>query len=211
MKRVIFIALFLLLIGWVLTDLLFSHKVDLRHFDADEVGRLDGVMWRSYYERKPLRLFWQSAELIRKQVQAPFWRSFVIAYHAAKAAFVFKDGTSRTEYNRALPDLEAFYGAIGKLSQQPMNVAKTAKNELEWWIIRRERDRHPPAEWAQIQAHTVADLYQISPASCAEYAQLRTEAMLFRDQRGNAITEQDWQHIDALLKKSWRSLAEAVR
>ncbi|GAB3953844.1 hypothetical protein GCM10028805_38380 [Spirosoma harenae] len=209
MKRYLIPATILLGV-WILVDLLIPRHADLRRFDPAEVARLDADMWRSYYERKPAKLFWQSAELIRTQVHAPFWRSFVIAYHAAKAAFIFKDGKGRADYNRALPDLEAFYAAIAKLGNQSLDVPQTARNELEWWIIRREREKHPPMEWANLQAQTVADMYQISVGDCIEYAQLRTDAMLFRDQKGEAITEADWQKIQTLLHQSWQSLRKAV-
>lgn len=209
MKRIVLIVL-ALLIGWVLVDMYLPRRTDLRHFDPADVARLDTDMWRSYYERKPLKLFWQSAELIRRQVHAPFWRSFVIGYHAAKAAFLFKDGKGRADYNRALPDLEAFYGAINTLSTQPLDVPKSARNELEWWIIRRERERHPPAEWARLQAQIVADMYHIPIERCAEYGRLRTEAMLFRDRRGESMTESDWQKIQKLLNQSWQSLSKAI-
>lgn len=209
-KKLLVLALGLLA-GWVVSDLYWPRRVDLRQFEPAEVARLDAAMWRSYYEKKPLLLFWQSATLVREQMKAPFWRSFVIAYHAAKAAFIFKDGKNRTDYNRALPDLEAFYGAIARLSNQPIDVATTARNELEWWIIRRDRDRHPPAEWAALQARIAADLYHVPTPSCTRYGQLRTQAMLFRDQRGAAITENDWLHIHQLLGQSWQSLARVVR
>ncbi|MBN8823258.1 MULTISPECIES: hypothetical protein [unclassified Spirosoma] len=209
MKRIAQVVL-ALLIGWILVDVYRPHKVDLRHFDPADVARLDTDMWRSYYKRKPLKLFWQSAELVRRQVDAPFWRSFVIAYHAAKAAFLFKDGKNRADYNRALPDLEAFYGAISAISKQPFNVNQAARHELEWWIIRREREQHPPVEWASLQAQTVANLYQIPVERCAEYGRLRTDAMLFRDQRGEAMTEADWQKIQKTLNQAWYSLAKAV-
>lgn len=210
MKRKPLLLILLLLTGWVLTDLLIPRRVDLRQFAPVEVARLDGEMWRSYYEKKPLQLFWQSAKLLREQTKAPFWRSFVMAYHAAKAAFIFKDGRSRADYNRALPDLEAFYAAIGQLSSQPLNVNATARNELEWWIIRRERDQHPPAEWASLQARIAADLYHIPVTTCLNYGQLRTAAMLLRDQKGENITNTDWQRIQLLLKQAWRSLAQSI-
>ncbi len=211
MKRTAIFLLLLVLTGWVLADMLLPKRVDLRQFEPTEVARLDGLMWQSYYERKPLLLFWQSAALLRQQVHAPFWRSFVIAYHAAKAAFIFKDGKNRADYYRALPNLEAFYEGINRLSQRPINIAKAARNELEWWIIRRERNLHPPAEWAALQTAVVADLYHVPPATCAEYGRLRTEAMLFRDQQGDAITEADWQRIDTLLRQSYAALHRAVQ
>ena len=87
----VFLLLAGLLAGWVLIDLLVPRKGDFRRFDPAGVAQLDGAMWRAYYEQKPVLLAWQSAKLLREQVHAPFWRSFVMAYHAAKAAFLVKD------------------------------------------------------------------------------------------------------------------------
>lgn len=211
MKRKIVLLLLLLLTGWILTDLLLPRRGSFRRFDPATVARLDAGMWRSYYERKPLSLLWQSAELLRKQVHAPFWRSFVLAYYAADAAFIFKDGKTRTDYARALPSLERFYGGIARLGTKPIDEQKAARNELEWWIIRREREQHPPAEWAALQAQIAADLYRVPVASCQPYGDLRTQAMLYRDARNTTMTDTDWQHVEQLLRQSWQSLSRAVR
>ncbi|WP_428667265.1 hypothetical protein [Runella sp.] len=209
MKRITFSVIYLLLAGWILFDVYYPQKHDLREFDPKGVALLDAAMWRSYYEKKPLKLFWQSAELLRQQVKAPFWRSFRLSYHAAKAAFVFKDGKNRRDYDRALPDLEAFYGGINTLSDRSFDVNKTARRELEWWIIRRYREQHPPEEWAELQAEIAAEIYHVPVEKCREYGRIRTEAMFFRDQKGDTITEADWQHVNDLLMTSWRSLAKA--
>ena len=211
MKRKIVSILLLLLTGWILTDLLLPRQGNFRSFDPTAVARLDAGMWRSYYDRKPLALLWQSAELLRKQVHAPFWRSFLLAYHAAHAAFIFKDGKTRADYIRALPPLEQFYGGIAQLGTKPMDEKRAARNELEWWIIRRERDQHPPAEWAALQAQIAADLYRIPVASCQKYGDLRTQAMLYRDTRNTTMTEADWKQVEQLLRQSWQSLSQAVR
>jgi hypothetical protein len=39
-------------------------------------------------------------------------RSYWVAFYAAKAAFIFKDGRGGTDYERALPDLVSYYRAI---------------------------------------------------------------------------------------------------
>jgi len=70
-------------------------------FDADEVARLETAMWRSYYEKQRLRLFNQLSELLRTQYHMPLIRSNQVAYYAANAAFVFKDGKERADYEKA--------------------------------------------------------------------------------------------------------------
>jgi hypothetical protein len=121
-----------LLAGWIAFDLLAPHKVDIRDFDADEVARLDTAMWRSYYSRERLKLFGQLSELLEKQYKLRFWRRQLIAFYAAKATFVFKDGKSREDYEKALPDLEKFYGEIRDISTTDFDVKNAAKSELEW-------------------------------------------------------------------------------
>ncbi|MBI1922849.1 hypothetical protein HYR99_01225 [Candidatus Poribacteria bacterium] len=96
------------LLVWVGLDLYVPHRIDIRAFDPKEVARLDTIMWRSYYEKEHLRLFLQLAELMRTQYHFPFLKSHVVAYRAAKAAFIFKGGHSHADYEKALPDLVAF-------------------------------------------------------------------------------------------------------
>jgi hypothetical protein len=210
LKRYIF-GLLAVISFWIIWDLNFSQKNNLREFDPNEIARLDTEMWRSYYEKKPMKLFWQSAELMRTQLGAPFWRSFVIAYHPAKAAFVFKEGKNRREYEMVLPNLEKYYDYVNELSDNPFDSKTTAKQELEWWIIRREREQHPPFEWADLQAKVAAQIYQKPPLLFLEYGKLRTKAMFFRDQKGDNITEKDWNTIRETLNKAWKSLHHSAK
>jgi hypothetical protein len=201
-----------LLAGWITLDLNRAHATDIRRFDADEVARLETVMWRSYYERRRARLFLQLGELLRTQYRFPFWQSQRVAYHAARAAFVFKDGHGRADYERALPDLVAFYSAIRRASDVPFNPQRAAQLELEWWIVHRERKQHQPGDLAAALAATAAEVYQVPAARLAEHARLRAEAMTIRDDTAAAhgVTEADWAHIDQLLHDSWRSLHQVV-
>jgi hypothetical protein len=195
---------------WIAADVLLPRRSDLRQFDPVVSGRLDGEMWRSYYERKPARLFWQLAQSLRAQFHAGFWESFPIAYRAAKAAFTFKDGRSRDEYARALPDLERYFASINDLSLTPFNAQSAARNELEWWIIRREPEQFATADWERLIAAVAAEIYAVPPERLGEYAKLRVEAMVLRDRLGEKISEADWDHIGELLERSWTSLANAV-
>src|SRR5215207_5918376 len=119
-------ALVLLLAAWAAYDLNSSSRTSLRDFDADEVARLDTAMWRSYYSRQRVRLYGQLTELLRTQYRLPFWRSNAVAYRAAKAAFVFKDGHSRADYARALPDLRSFYKSIRSVSDTDFDPERAA-------------------------------------------------------------------------------------
>lgn len=214
-KRVLLIcALVLLAIsGWVLYDLYAPHTAHLREFDADEVARLETAMWRSYYEKERVQLFTQLSELLRTQYDMPLVRSNQVAYYAANAAFVFQKGRQRSDYEEALPDLVKFYQSLRNMSDIPFDVDRAAHLELEWWIIHRERARHPPGDLAHALAELQAEIYRIPIERLQEHGRLRAEAMTIRDTKADAggVTEADWAKIDELLHQSWRSLAAAVK
>lgn len=211
MKRFV-IVIFVAAAAWVGVDLFAPRTTNIRQFDPNEVGRLEAEMWRSYYDRERVRLFNQLAELMRKQYNMPFVRSNEVAYQAAKAAFVFKDGRSRADYEKALPNLVNFYSSIRRMSSVPFDVDRAARLELEWWIIHRERAKHPPGDLERALAELPAEIYRVPVERLMEHARLRAEAMLLRDGKAEAggVSEADWAKIDELLRASWQSLWKAV-
>src|SRR6266478_7486701 len=124
----------------VVADLWGPRTTSLRQFDPEDVAWKETEMCRSYYGRERLRLFNQLAALLRRQYRLPLLRSYVVAFHGAKAAFIFKDGANRTDYERALPDLLDYYSAIRRISDTPFDTDRAARLELEWWIVHRERE-----------------------------------------------------------------------
>lgn len=208
----IILALLVGLMAWVGYDLFAPRQTSLREFDAKEVARLETAMWRSYYDKERLALFGQLAELLRKQYRLPLWRSNAVAYQAAKAAFVFKGGRGRSDYEQALPNLVNYYSAIRQVSDIAFDVDRVAKLELEWWIIHRERNKYSRADLDRSLAELPAAIYQMPVEKFAEHARLRAEAMVLRDTKAEqgGVTEADWQKIDELLQASWQSLHQAV-
>ena len=199
---------------WLLIDLFVPRHHDLRQFDPKELAHVETAMWRSYYEKKPVLLFWQLAGGLRQQFHAPFWRSFKIGFQATKAAFVFKKGRSRADYEKALPDLIAYYESIQNLSVGPFDVVKVAKLELEWWIVHRQRDRYSYGNLAETLAQTASAQYEQPVALFKTYSFLRADAMRLRDessQRPGGTTESDWQRIDNELEQAWQSLHTVVQ
>lgn len=201
-----------LLAAWIAFDIHTPHKVDIRDFDADEVARLDTAMWRSYYSRRRLQMFSQLTELLEKQYKLRFWRRQFVAFYAAKAAFVFKDGKSREDYEKALPDVEKFYSEIRDISTTDFDAKRAAKLELEWWIVHRERKKYQEGDLARALAETAAEIYKMPVENFLEHGTLRAEAMEIRDTKAESggVSGEDWQKIDELLHASWRSLHNAV-
>ena len=135
----------MVLSGWSALDLLGSRARSLRDFNPGEVARLDTAMWRSYYAKQRLPLFFQLTELLRKEYHLPWLRSQWVAYQAAKAAFVFKEG--RTEpTTRRLALSTWLLWRHSAISGEPFDVDRAAKLELEWWIVHREREKHSPED-----------------------------------------------------------------
>lgn len=199
-------------LAWIAVDLWGPRTTDISSFNPNVVGRLETAMWRSYYDREKFRLFTQLAELMRTQYRFPFLRSNVAAYQAAKAAFVFKDGLNRADYERALPNLVRFYTAIRGVTNKLFDANRAARLELEWWIIHRERASHPPVDLERALADLPADVYGVPFERLIEHARLRAEAMIIRDAKAEAggLTEEDWARIEELLISSWQSLWKTV-
>ena len=208
-----FLVVVTLPVGGVLYDLFYPRTTRMREFDPDEVARLEAAMWRSYYERQRLALFNQLAELLRTQYHMTPLRSNQVAYYGANAAFVFKQGRQRSDYEKALPDLIKFYESIRQMSDIPFDVDRAARLELEWWIIHRQRGQHPPGDLEKALADLQAEIYHVPVERLMEHGRLRAEAMTIRDTKaeGGGVTEADWAKISELLGESWRSLAKAVK
>lgn len=197
---------------YVSVDFFYPYTTDLRSFDPNELGRLDMEMWRSYYDRKPVKMFFQLAEVLRTQYDFPFLRSFVGAFHAGKAAFVFKDGNQRSDYEKALPDLRTYFRAIHTIGNIDFDVEKAASLELEWWIVHRQRDHYSEEDLGRACANAAAEVYRIAPDSALEHGRLRAAAMTIRDMKAHdgGVAEEDWQEIERLLKQCYLSLHASV-
>ena len=212
--RWLWLGVLLALLVWILTDLYVPRKNSIRQFDPAAVARLETDMWRSYYDKNPALLFWQLAGGLRQQFHAPFWRSFVLAFQATKAAFTFKQGKSRADYRETLPGLITYYESIQSLTVEQFNVANVAELELEWWIVHRQRDRYSYRDLAKALVQTSAALYNQPAGDFATYGPLRADAMRLCDEAGRkagGATEIDWQRIDGVLNKAWGTLRVTVQ
>lgn len=217
MRRIVFRSLGIALVvlaGAVLYDLYYPRTVKMREFDPKEIARLETEMWRSYYDQKQVQLFNQLSELLRTQYHMPLVRSNQVAYYAANAAFTFKEGRTNADYEKALPDLVKFYGAIRNISDIPFDVDRVARLELHWWIVHRERWKRSEDELPRALAELQSAIYDVPVEQVIEHGRLRAEAMTIRDTKadnGTGMTEEDWSKISELLRQSWESLAKAVK
>ena len=189
-----------------------GRRVNLRDFDPDAVARADAAMWRAYYAKDSRALLGLFGRLIRDETGVSYPYSMYLAFQGSRAAFVFKQGKGRAEFERALPPLVSLYRGIKASSRADFDPARAARLELDWWIIHRERWLHPPQDLDRALAAAAAEVYGIRPEAAAEYGHLRGEAMRVRDTSSwrQTPTEQDWQRVEELLRQAWRALWQAV-
>ncbi|HSK36408.1 MAG TPA: hypothetical protein VLA80_06700 [Actinomycetota bacterium] len=200
--------------GWAVAELARPRRVDIREFDPDEVARLETAMWRSYYDRRRLPLFGQLVALLQGQFHLQPLRAVALAGLAARAAAVFQVGASHPDYRRALPYLERYYAAIRAVSEVPFDPRRAAWLELEWWIVHREVDDHPPGDLEAALAALAAELYQVPAERLWTHAARRAEAMTNRDRtsrREVGVLDDDWDRIEAVRWVAWKALADEVR
>ena len=200
--------------GWAVAELARPRTTDIRVFDPDEVARLETAMWRSYYDRRRLPLFGQLVALLQGQFHLQPLRAVALAGLAARAAAVFQVGQSHDDYRRALPSLERYYSAILAVSEVPFDPRRAAAQELDWWIVHREVDDHPPGDLEHALAALAAELYQVPAEHLWTHASRRAEAMTIRDHasyREIGVLDDDWDRIEAVLWVAWKALADEVR
>jgi|SRR5215471_11374924 len=202
----VLLAIFLVVVLWVGVDLAIPSHTQLRQFDPKEVAHLETEMWRAYYEHRSLYLFRLLGTLLRDQFGLSIWKSELGAYYAAHAAVVFQRGHSRADYEFALPDLRRYYAMIRRGSDIPFDAGRAADKELEWWIAHRDKRSDLPATLAALQG----EMYRTSPEPFDEHAQARASAMIYRDEKGSSITNEDWAQIEGWLDNSWTSLFQHV-
>jgi hypothetical protein len=134
--------------------------------------------------------------------------SQVLAFYLVRAAFVIKNGKNRADFSKALPYLIRYYDKLNSISRISFDARRAAEQELEWWIIRRERGEHPPVEWEKFLALNASTVYHQPPQRFEVYAHERVQAMLLRDGKGESMTEQDWNVVDHTLERAWKSFSE---
>ena len=204
-KRILVVSV--LALAAVAVDYFRPAAVHARRFDAAGVARGETDMWRAYYERRPARLFMLLVGELHRQYGLSYTRSVEGAWYAAHAAVVFQKGKQRADYEKALPDLERYYALLRRGSDVVFDPVTVARAELEWWIAHRERRADLPQTLAVVQSA----FYGMPTDRFRTHAEARARAMLFRDEKGAAITDADWRRIEGWLNESWSSLHAVVQ
>lgn len=184
------------------------------HFEPNRLALLELRMWKAYYRRQPARLFGLLVMALREQADVPWPRAIYAAGLLTRAAVGFARSTGG--YERFAPDVARGYGALGLPSS--VDVETVAREELHWWVVRREIGPAAGTAAGESIGRLYAALYDLPLESVSEAGRLRGLAAEVRD-RG-ATDDPDgpggegaayWPEVARLLGASYRSLSRAVR
>ena len=183
---------------------------DLRGFEPAEIARLETAMWRDYYDKRYVGLFGHLYQVSRTQFGFSPLDSFQIALAAAQAASAFQPTHSREAANTARLPLETYYGLLTSAVPGGFDVAEAARLELDWWQARREAAG--PDLFGVTVARVSAIIYgkPVDDPSLLTAGIGRAEAMAYRDELGEAMTDPDWSEVECRLRRAYWSLKAAV-
>ena len=183
-------------------------NADLRAFEPKRMAERETRMWRDYYEKHYVRLFWELYASSRTEFRFSPLDSFRIALAAAHAARLFQPTTSREEASVALPPLEVYYSLLRKAASSDFDPDKVAALELDWWQARREKVA--PTDYGKTIAAAASMIYGAENPSIDESGALRAEAMAYRDARNGKMTDADWRTVSTQLAVAYGKLKEGV-
>jgi hypothetical protein len=201
------IAIGLIIFGAVLYAVI-PRNADLRAFNPQRMAQRETEMWRDYYDKHYVQLFWDLYASSRSEFRFSPLDSVRIALAAAHAAKLFQPTRSREEASVALPPLEVYYGLLRKAAPADFDPGRVAQLELDWWQARRENA--PPGDYGKTIAETTAMIYGAENPSVAESGVLRAEAMAYRDARSGKMTDSDWRTVSSQLTTAYGKLKEGV-
>jgi hypothetical protein len=182
-------------------------------FEPDRLAVLELRMWKAYYRRQPARLFGTLVLGLREQAHVHWPQALVAAVFLTKAAVGFARATD--DYERFAPDVAKGYRWLGLPGD--VDIEAVAREELRWWVVRREIGLAAGSAAGETIARLYAALYNVPVESVAEAGRLRGIAAEVRDRgasddpegptgRGSAY----WPEVARLLRESYRSLAAAL-
>ena len=182
-------------------------------FDPDRLAALETAMWKAYYRRQPARLFGFLIKGLHEQAHASWPRALASSLLLTKAAVGFARASG--DYERFEPAIARGYRFLGL--PDDVDLAAVARNELRWWVVRREVGLAAGAAAGDAITDTYAALYVVPREVVAEAGRLRGLAAEVRD-RGAADDPDGsagpgagyWPEVARLLRDSYRSLHAAL-
>lgn len=183
-------------------------------FEPGRLALLEFRMWKAYYRRQPARLFGLLVLALREQAGISWPRAVYAAGLLTKAAVGFARSTG--DYERFAPDIARGYRALG--APPSVDLETVAREELRWWVVRREIGLAAGVAAGEAIARLYAALYEVPLETVTEAGRLRGVAAEVRDRGATADPDGPtgegrayWPEVARMLGESYRSLSRAVR
>src|SRR4051812_349374 len=210
----IFAAIIAALVGYSIatTPSALPGRSPLYAFNPDVVGRAEQRAWAQYYWHQWPQLFDSMLRMTRSAFGLSLPQAVYAAYLNTEAQIIWsrqgaQDGLAE-EYMRR------FYAYVREPVGGRYDVHTTAKLEVQWWAVHRNREQYPDhSALAQALADIYAEVYQVPAARMLPAGEARAAAMDLSDQwirEGKDPNSPLLGQIEGLLVQSYRSLSVAV-
>ncbi len=194
--------------------------MEINPLNPEAIATAEINAWKAYYKKDKIALIKSITNLISQQypIKNPTaWAEIVPPLGLAMYRFGnMPIGSTQSDYeSEVLPALIEAYKALGSHLQADWDSKEIAKNDLEWWIMRRQPKEHNPENVGQ----KIAQLYQkiFGNRDNKHFARagfLRATAARYRDicqLNWNSIVDEDWETMREILVHSYKELDKGIR
>lgn len=190
------------------------------HFDPLQVAQEEVAAWKDYYDNDIMSLIQHLSHLVIVEFrlnQLTAWTTVIP--ELTIAATIFKNlphTSSQYTYEQSvLPHLTKAYEGIKEAWHASWDPQQAAKDELDWWIYRRDIKTLDP----EIVGKKIADLYQLlygqkDDKHFVRAGYLRAVAARYRDVCQSVwqqVQETDWMIIANILEQSYKEMLAGIQ
>lgn len=185
----------------------------MRNFDPRKVAHYEKENYIAYYQKDWLKLLRVSVGMVGEAFALSLPQAIYGAYLVARAEIAFAPFP-----NNDVPLAEAymrrFYQFIKNVHHEDFDVARTAKLDVNWWIIHRKLFGNAEnQELVDALTSLYAETYGIEPEKIREATRQRALGMLYSDlwvNEGKPANSPLLAQEEEALYKSYAALKEVI-
>lgn len=155
-----------------------------RSFDPRRVGMLEVSVWTAYYRREWLRFLRGAVALTRHVFGLP-WPSTLLGSWLVLRALQRWAPYPDNDPDGARRTMERFYALVARHHREPLDPARAAELEIEWWRVHRAYQYGDPGtngdDLVEAIARLYAYAYDVPEADVRDAAEQRVVAMSYSD------------------------------
>jgi hypothetical protein len=184
-------------------------------FDPVGVARHEADAWVAYYRREWVRLLAALLRLVAAVFGMGPRRTAAGAWHLLRG-FQRWSPLPDNDPDGARRSMERFYALVARTAGVPLDPARAAWLEVEWWRVHRERQHGGPDDGQELEralAHLYAYAYDVPADAMLEAARWRVRAMDLSDRwvsAGRCRDDPQLGRVFRALVRSHTSLLDAV-